>query len=153
MSGECCLGFVFFDHFDLIIAWESIHEGEEHVGSGIIDRGIDMWQWKVILGASPLLISYFVCFRFACWTLKNPKMSFSLRVVMRIYIMAWRNPFRHWSAQSAFFSQNDQNALGQPWVDQRAKSSQNNIFHVFISNLSSSEIFRNFDQVWLEVDP
>ena len=32
----------------------------------------------------------------------------------------------------------------------RSKSSQNNIFHGFISNLKSSKIFSNFDQVWLE---
>ena len=37
---------------DLIITRESIHEGEEHVGSSIIDQGIDMWQWKVILRVS-----------------------------------------------------------------------------------------------------
>ena len=34
----------------------------------------------------------------------------------------------------------------------RSKYSQNNIFHGFISNWSSSEIFINFDQDWLEVD-
>ena len=56
MSGECCLSFVFLGHFDLILAGESIHEGEEHVGSSIIDQSIDMWQWKVVLGASPVQI-------------------------------------------------------------------------------------------------
>ena len=56
MNGECCLGFVFFGHFDLIIAWESIHEGEEPIGSSIIDQSIDMWQWKVILGAGSVQI-------------------------------------------------------------------------------------------------
>ena len=40
----------FFNHFDLIIAGESIHEGEEHVGSGIIDQCIDIWQWEIFLG-------------------------------------------------------------------------------------------------------
>ena len=34
----------------------------------------------------------------------------------------------------------------------RSKSSQNNIFHGFISNLSSTKIFSNFDLVWLGVD-
>ena len=33
-----------------------------------------------------------------------------------------------------------------------SKSSQNNIFHSFISNPSYSETFINFNQVWLEVD-
>ena len=33
----------------------------------------------------------------------------------------------------------------------RSKSSQKNIVHGFISNLSSSEIFGNFDQVWLPI--
>ena len=34
----------------------------------------------------------------------------------------------------------------------KSKSPQNSTFHIFISNSSSSEIFGNFDQVWLEVD-
>ena len=34
----------------------------------------------------------------------------------------------------------------------KSKSSQNNIFHGFISDLSFSKIFSNFDQVWLVVD-
>ena len=34
----------------------------------------------------------------------------------------------------------------------KSKSLQNSTFHIFISNSSSSEIFGNFDQVWLEVD-
>ena len=37
--------------------------------------------------------------------------------------MAWRNPFKHRSAQSDFFSQNDQNTLGQPWP--KVKQGQN----------------------------
>ena len=45
MSGECCLGFVFFGHLDLIITQESIHNGEEHIRSGIIDQCIDMLPW------------------------------------------------------------------------------------------------------------
>ena len=49
MSGECYLGFVFFGHFDLIITLESIQKGEEHVGWGVIDQGIDIWQWKIVL--------------------------------------------------------------------------------------------------------
>ena len=48
MSGECYHGFAFFVHLDMIIG--------EPIGSGIIDQGIDMWQWKVILMASPVQI-------------------------------------------------------------------------------------------------
>ena len=35
----------------------------------------------------------------------------------------------------------------------RSKSSQNNTFQGFWSNLSFSEIFGYYDQVWPEVDP
>ena len=52
MYGECCLGFVLLGHFDLVVAWESILEEEEPIGSDIIDQGIDVWQQEVILGAS-----------------------------------------------------------------------------------------------------
>ena len=112
---------------------------------------------KPTLGLGPLrcVDTVFVRPQIACQTLENPKISFSLLGVTRTYIMAWHNPFGHWSAQSTILSQNDQNALGQPWVDQRSnkvKIPQNNIFHGFISNLSSSEIFSNFDQVWLGVN-
>ena len=57
MNGEHCFGFVFFNHLDLIITWESIHKEEEHVGYGVINQGIDMWQGKIILRASPIQIS------------------------------------------------------------------------------------------------
>ena len=57
MSGKCCLSFVFFCHFDLIITQEFIHKGEEHVSYGVIDQGIDMWQWKIVLRAGPIQIS------------------------------------------------------------------------------------------------
>ena len=43
MSGERYFGFVFFSHLDLIMTWESIHKGEEHVGHGVINQGIDVW--------------------------------------------------------------------------------------------------------------
>ena len=49
MSGECCLGFVLFIHFDLIIAREPIHKGEEHVCRSVINQGINVWQGKIIL--------------------------------------------------------------------------------------------------------
>ena len=54
MSGECYLGFVLFSHIDLIITQESIHKGEEHVGHGFINQGIDIWQGKIILQADPI---------------------------------------------------------------------------------------------------
>ena len=82
---------------------------------------------------------------------KKPKNIISLHGVTRTYVMAWHNLFEHWSAQSAFFSQNDQNALGQPWIDRKSykvKILKKNIFHGFISNSGSSKIFINFDQVW-----
>ena len=56
MCGECCLGFVLLDHFDLIIAGESVNEGEEPIGSSIINQGIDVWQLKIILGVGPVQI-------------------------------------------------------------------------------------------------
>ena len=57
MGGECCLGFVFFSHFDLIITQEPIHKGEEQVGRGVINQGIDTWQGKIILRVGPIQIS------------------------------------------------------------------------------------------------
>ena len=38
--------------------------------------------------------------------------------------MAWGNPFRHRSTQSAFLRQNDQNAPSQPRVDQRSNKAK-----------------------------
>ena len=61
-----------------------------------------------------------------------------------------RNLFEHQSTRSAISGQIDQNASSQPWLTKSqswSKSSQNNIFHVFTSNLSYSDIFVNFDQV------
>ena len=51
ICGKYCFSFVLLDHLDLVVARETIHEGEEPIGSGIIDQGINVWQWKVILGA------------------------------------------------------------------------------------------------------
>ena len=69
----------------------------------------------------------------------------------------WYNLFGHRSAQSALFSSNDQNAPSQPKVDRRSNKvkilKKKNTFHGFSSNLSFSEIFGNFYQVWPEVDP
>ena len=57
MSGERCFGFVFFSHIDLIVTRESIHKGEEHVGRGVINQGIDVWQGRIILRAGLIQIS------------------------------------------------------------------------------------------------
>ena len=62
--------------------------------------------------------------------------------------MTWHNPFRHRSTQSASFSQNDQNAPSQPWVDWRSNKVKTLTKQQFSSNLSFSEIFGNFDPVW-----
>ena len=56
MSGERCFGFVPFSHLDLIITRQPFHKGEEHVGHGVINRGIDVWQGEIILWAGPIQI-------------------------------------------------------------------------------------------------
>ena len=57
MGGEHCLGFVLFSHLNLITTQEPVYDGEEYVGHGVINQGIDVWQGKVILQASPIQIS------------------------------------------------------------------------------------------------
>ena len=42
MNGECCFGFAFFRHLDLIIIRESILKGEEHVSHGVINQ---VWKY------------------------------------------------------------------------------------------------------------
>ena len=37
MGSKCRLGFILFNHRDLFITRESIHKGEEHVGSGVVN--------------------------------------------------------------------------------------------------------------------
>ena len=37
MGGEFYLGFVLFNHFDMIITQEPIRKGKEHVGCGVIN--------------------------------------------------------------------------------------------------------------------
>ena len=94
-----------------------------------------------------MLIPYFICPRFVCQTLKNPKISFSLHGVTRTYIMVWRNPKISFP-QSAFFSQNDQNVLGQPWVDRRP----NNVKIITKQHFSwfyiKPELLGYFYQLW-----
>ena len=57
MGGEHCLGFVLFSHLDLIITQEPVHEGEEHVGRGVINQGVDVWQRKIIFWVGLIQIS------------------------------------------------------------------------------------------------
>ena len=57
MGVERYLGFVLFSHFDIIITRGTVHKGEENVGRDLINQGIDMWQGKIILQASPVQIS------------------------------------------------------------------------------------------------
>ena len=44
----------------------------------------------------------FVRHQFACQTLKNPKILFSLHRAVRTFKMMWHNPFGHQSTQSSF---------------------------------------------------
>src|ERR1051325_10953258 len=39
---------VFGSHFDLIVAGETIHEGENLVLSGVVNQNINMREWKII---------------------------------------------------------------------------------------------------------
>jgi len=42
--------------------------------------------------------------QFACRTPKKSKILFSLHGAARTSIVTWRNPFGHWSTQSAFLA-------------------------------------------------
>jgi len=53
---------------------------------------------------------------------KFQKYYFFLRGATETSRLTWRNPFSHWCTRSAILGQIDQNALGQPWVDQKLKS-------------------------------
>ena len=57
-------------------------------------------------------------------------------------------PKMHFSTQ---ITKMPQSTLGWPKVKQGQNPRKKNIVHGFISNLSSSEIFGNFDQVWLPI--
>ena len=90
---------------------------------------------------------------------KKPKISFSLHRVMRTYIIAWCNPFGYQSTQSSFFSQNDQNAPGKPWVDQKSNKVKILTKTTFSMVLFQTRALRillatltKFDQVWPRVD-
>ena len=58
---------------------------------------------RYLIKKGQLLIPYFFRLRFACWTSKIPKISFSLHRAARTSRMTWRNPFGQRSTQSAFF--------------------------------------------------
>jgi len=67
--------FVFFDHFDLIVTWETIHEGVSKFLCSIIYKHIDVREkWKIIFRASsikfPKIHTYsdFITFhRYCCY--------------------------------------------------------------------------------------
>ena len=64
--------------------------------------------------------------------------------------LTWNNLFGHQSTQSAILGQNDQNALGQLWVDQRSKLVkiiQKQYFSYFYVKPMYSKILVNSDQV------
>ena len=95
-----------------------------------------------------MLILYVICPRFACWTLGNPKILFSLYRAMRTSRMTWHNQFGHWSTQSTFqlkWPKCPRSTLGLTKDQTRSKLPHNKIFHSFTSNPSFSEIFNNFD--------
>ena len=73
----------------------------------------------------------------------------------KIYRLTWHNLFGHQSTQSVFLVKMTKMPLVNPKLTKSqtmSKSSQNNIFHGFISNPSSLEIFSKFNQVWPRVD-
>ena len=80
MNGDYCLSFVFLGHLNLIITRESIHKGEEHVGSSIIDQCIDMRQWEIVLGAS--LVQIVGKFRLRLIELTSLKPKLLIRFIM-----------------------------------------------------------------------
>ena len=100
-----------------------------------------------------VLIPYFVRPRFVCQTLENPKISFSLLAVTRTWHGVTHLDTR--ALKVPFTAKITKMPLVSPRLTKgqtRSKSPQNNIFEGFISNLSSSKIFTNFDQVWPGVD-
>ena len=45
MNDECRFLSVVWMHHDLIVARESIHEGQEFISGSRLDEAIDMWEW------------------------------------------------------------------------------------------------------------
>ena len=74
--------------------------------------------------------------------------------------MTWHNLFGHQSTWSAISSPIDQDALGQPWVDQKSKLGQKNFKTIFLMFLHQNQATRwfwstltMFDKVWPKIDP
>ena len=102
-----------------------------HIGS------LATWLLCACVSQEGVLIPYFVCPRFACWTSKNPKMLFSLHGAVRTFRMTWGNLFGHRNTQSAFSTKMNEMPLANLRLTEgqtRSKPSQNNIFHSFTSN-------------------
>ena len=117
------------------------------------------WVW-IFRNRSSLLISYFVHPWFACRTLKNPKILFSLHRATRTSRVMWCNLFGHRSVQSALFSSNDQNAPSQPKVDRRSNKVKILKKKHFSWFFIKPELFRDFWQLlpsltrsWSRVGP
>ena len=87
--------------------------------------------------------------RFVCWTTKISKILTILQRAMETARLTWCHPFEHWSTQSAFSSQIDQNAPSQPWVDRES----NEVKILPKQHLSCFYIkpksLRDFCQLWL----
>ena len=75
-------------------------------------------------------------------------MLFSLHEAVRTSRMTWCNPFRHRSTQSASFNQNDQNALGQPWVDRRSNKVEILTKQHFSWFYIKPDLLEDFRQLW-----
>ena len=84
--------------------WQKILLLLSPLGLGSLVLILRISSLPMIFLASSLLILYFVCPWFACWTPKNPKILFSFHGATRTSRMPRRNPFEHRSTQSAFFS-------------------------------------------------
>jgi len=61
-------------------------------------------QNMILIMIKVLLMPYFVRHRFACRTLKNSKISFSLRGAVRTFRMTWRNRSGTEAPEVPFFS-------------------------------------------------
>ena len=48
---------VFKSHLDLVVAKETIHEGEDFMLCGVVDQNINVGKREVILGAYPVQVS------------------------------------------------------------------------------------------------
>src|ERR1043165_910365 len=57
LCNESSLLHVFKSHFDLIVAGETIHEGENLMLSGVVNQNINMRKWKIVFRTRLVQIS------------------------------------------------------------------------------------------------